>query len=64
MTPTAPSFAASGTTQNTFECYICKESSTEICVYCTKDACALHLCERCKRCTDCCVCYLDQQKRR
>jgi hypothetical protein len=39
-----------------FTCSICGESSEEICVYCTKDTCANHLCERCKRCSDCCVC--------
>ncbi len=27
-----------------------------ICVYCTKDACPNHLCERCGRCSDCCEC--------
>jgi hypothetical protein len=58
MTPHAPPPA------KLFYCYICKETSTVICVYCTKDTCGLHLCERCKRCTDCCSCYLDQQKRR
>ena len=40
----------------TFECSICGESSTEICVYCAKDACRNHLCRRCKRCSDCCAC--------
>jgi hypothetical protein len=40
----------------TFTCSICGESSTDICVACTKDTCANHLCERCKRCSDCCVC--------
>jgi hypothetical protein len=40
----------------TFKCSICGESSTEICRYCTKDACANHLCERCGRCSDCCDC--------
>lgn len=40
----------------TFVCSICSESSTEICLYCTKDACANHRCERCKRCSDCCEC--------
>jgi hypothetical protein len=39
-----------------FSCSICGESSQEICVYCTKDACANHLCERCHRCSDCCLC--------
>jgi hypothetical protein len=40
----------------TFVCSICDEPSTEICVYCTKDACRNHRCERCKRCSDCCEC--------
>ena len=40
----------------TFTCSICGESSRDICVSCTKDTCANHLCERCKRCSDCCVC--------
>ena len=39
-----------------FTCSICGESSKEICVLCTKDACANHRCERCKRCSDCCEC--------
>jgi hypothetical protein len=39
-----------------FTCSICGETSEEICVYCTKDTCANHLCERCHRCSDCCVC--------
>jgi hypothetical protein len=39
-----------------FRCSICGEPSTEICVYCTKDACGNHRCERCKRCSDCCEC--------
>ncbi len=40
----------------TFTCSICGEGSREICVFCTKDACANHLCERCHRCSDCCEC--------
>ena len=40
----------------TFVCSICSEPSTEICVYCTKDACVNHRCERCRRCSDCCEC--------
>jgi hypothetical protein len=39
-----------------FTCSICGESSRDICVLCTKDACANHRCERCKRCSDCCEC--------
>jgi hypothetical protein len=41
-----------------FTCSICGEPSAEICVYCTKDACANHRCERCKRCSDCCACEI------
>jgi hypothetical protein len=40
----------------TFSCSICGEASTQICVWCTKDACANHLCEKCHRCSDCCSC--------
>ncbi len=40
----------------TFTCSICGEPSTEICVYCTKDACPNHRCPRCGRCSDCCEC--------
>jgi hypothetical protein len=39
-----------------FTCSICGEESTRICVWCTKDACANHLCEKCGRCSDCCEC--------
>jgi hypothetical protein len=39
-----------------FTCSICGEPASEICVYCTKDACGNHRCERCKRCSDCCEC--------
>lgn len=39
-----------------FVCSICGEASRDICVYCTKDACQNHLCDRCKRCSDCCEC--------
>ncbi len=42
----------------TFACSICGEPSTGICVYCTKDTCANHLCEKCGRCSDCCQCEL------
>lgn len=42
----------------TFACSICGEPSTEICVYCTKDACPNHRCEKCLRCSDCCQCEL------
>jgi hypothetical protein len=40
----------------TYTCSICGDPSTEICVYCTKDACPNHLCRRCLRCSDCCEC--------
>jgi len=39
-----------------FTCSICGEISSNLCSYCTKDACANHRCERCKRCSDCCEC--------
>jgi len=39
-----------------FTCSICGEPSTDICAYCTKDACANHRCTRCNRCSDCCEC--------
>jgi hypothetical protein len=39
-----------------FQCSICGEPSSDICVWCTLDACANHLCEKCHRCTDCCEC--------
>ncbi len=41
---------------STFTCSICGENSQDICVFCTKDACGNHLCERCRRCSDCCEC--------
>jgi hypothetical protein len=40
----------------TFVCSICSETSTDICVFCTKDTCANHRCMRCLRCSDCCEC--------
>ena len=39
-----------------FNCSICGEESTRICVWCTKDTCANHLCAKCGRCSDCCEC--------
>ena len=39
-----------------FTCSICGEASSNICSYCTKDACSNHRCARCKRCSDCCEC--------
>ena len=41
-----------------FTCSICGEPAGEICVYCTKDACVNHRCDRCKRCSDCCECEI------
>ena len=41
-----------------FSCSICGETSTDICVVCTKDACANHRCTRCGRCSDCCECEM------
>jgi hypothetical protein len=41
-----------------FVCSICEEESTRICVTCTKDTCANHLCEKCGACSDCCDCEL------
>ena len=41
-----------------FICSICEEPSTDICVSCTKDTCANHLCAKCERCSDCCSCEL------
>ncbi len=43
-----------------FACSICGEPSTEICVYCAKDACGNHLCARCQRCSDCCECGVSR----
>ena len=42
----------------TFTCSICGEVSHQICVFCTKDACRNHLCQRCHRCSDCCECEM------
>jgi hypothetical protein len=39
-----------------FTCSICGETSKDICILCTKDACTNHRCDRCKRCSDCCEC--------
>lgn len=41
-----------------FQCSICGDMSTKLCIYCTKDACNNHLCDRCHRCSDCCLCDL------
>ncbi|MBV9760131.1 MAG: hypothetical protein JO340_06175 [Acidobacteriaceae bacterium] len=42
----------------TFTCSICGEVSRAICVFCTKDACSNHICQRCHRCSDCCACEM------
>ena len=39
-----------------FACSICEQESTRICVFCTKDACSIHICGRCGCCSDCCPC--------
>ncbi len=39
-----------------FSCSICEQESTRICAFCTKDACANHICVRCGCCSDCCEC--------
>jgi hypothetical protein len=46
------------TTTMPFVCSICEEESTRICVKCTKDTCANHLCEKCAACSDCCDCEI------
>src|SRR5690242_5139803 len=43
---------------DSFRCSICGERSETICCYCTHDACANHLCDRCGRCSDCCTCEM------
>lgn len=48
---------------STFTCSICGESSNDICVYCTKDACPNHRCTKCFRCSDCCECDLVSYRR-
>ena len=39
-----------------FSCSICEQESTRICAFCTKDACNIHICDRCGNCSDCCEC--------
>jgi hypothetical protein len=51
------------TETTTFTCNICSEPSTDICVYCTKDVCSNHRCEKCLRCSDCCQCELRRSVR-
>lgn len=46
----------------TFVCSICNEPSADICVYCTKDCCSNHRCEKCQRCSDCCQCEFRRQQ--
>jgi hypothetical protein len=46
------------TTVMPFVCSICEEQSTRICVECTKDTCANHLCDKCGACSDCCDCEI------
>ena len=49
----------------TYTCSICSEPAADICVYCTKDACPNHRCDKCLRCSDCCDCelQLDEEQR-
>jgi hypothetical protein len=42
----------------TFNCSICGDASRVICIFCTKDACSNHICQRCHRCSDCCACEM------
>src|SRR4029077_17877650 len=51
-----PHSAAAGETLVPFSCSICEQESTRICAFCTKDACGMHICERCGCCSDCCPC--------
>jgi hypothetical protein len=46
----------------TFHCTICGEESTRICVWCTRDNCVNHLCEKCGRCSDCCECQVPLEE--
>jgi hypothetical protein len=39
-----------------YACSICEQESTRICLFCTKDACGIHICDRCGCCSDCCQC--------
>ena len=45
-----------------FNCTICGEESTQICVWCTKDTCVNHLCQKCGRCSDCCECEVPLEE--
>jgi L-lactate utilization protein LutB len=46
----------------TFHCTICGQESTRICVWCTRDNCVNHLCEKCGRCSDCCECQVPLEE--
>ena len=46
-----------------FNCTICGQESTRICVFCTKDTCSNHLCDRCGSCSDCCSCEVKLEER-
>ncbi len=62
--PTPPATTAAVNAPGlSFRCSICGEPSGEICIWCTKDACALHLCEHCRRCSDCCLCRQQDHRR-
>src|ERR1700724_3128617 len=50
------SAGAAGETLVPFSCSICEQESTRICAFCTKDACSIHICDRCGCCSDCCQC--------
>jgi len=52
----SPRFDGQEKSELRFQCSICSEPSARICVYCTKDCCALHQCDHCRRCSDCCIC--------
>ncbi len=45
-----------------FQCAICEEESHQICVFCTKDTCGNHICEKCLRCSDCCGCEVPLEE--
>jgi len=48
--------------ESRFTCSICGVPSTEICAWCTKDACANHLCPKCQHCSDCCHCEVPLEE--
>jgi len=49
-------------TELQFKCSICGDPSTDICAWCTKDACANHLCAKCLHCSDCCHCEVPLEE--